>query len=431
MPEQDNVSMEKISLSTKDFMEDSDNFGIQDTQILASKDLQSFLLTDPSNIQDVNEEKDEEDVFTNSTNKQAPAQKQQQKSEDTNDTSKQTSTQKQTTQKKDDESKKPDGKETLDNFLFGKEDEQDQNTQTTNIDPKNAAQSTEDDTYTTLSRDLMRLGVFSKNSDDETEETIDVKTPEQFLERFSLEKKKGAIAILDNFLSQFGEDYRKMFDAVFVNAVSPQEYLTSFSRQEALGNLDMSSEDNQERVVRSYYKSLKWDDNKIETRIQKVKDYGDLEEEAKTYQEVLLNKEKEVTAELERKKLEELKSAKDKELASKKSYQKILVEKLKAQELDGIPLTDKEAVETLDYLTEKKYKLASGELLSEFDKDLMELNKPENHELKVKLGLLLKKKLDLTSVKKSTLSKESGKLFNLSAKNAKNGKNEKEVKSFF
>jgi hypothetical protein len=162
-----------------------------------------------------------------------------------------------------------------------------------------------------------------------------------------------------------------------------------------------------------------------------LKDYGDLEDEAKTYQEVLLNKEKEITADLELKKAEELKTARDKELANKKSYHKILAEKLKAQEIDGIPLTDKEAVETLDYLTEKKYKLASGELLSEFDKDLMELNKPENHELKVKLGLLLKKKLDLTTVKKTAVSKKSDQLFTLSAKNAKTGKAEKEVKSFF
>jgi hypothetical protein len=426
MPDQDNVSMEKVSLSTSDFMEDADTFGIQDTQVLASKDLQSFLLSDPSKISNVTDE-EEDEGFTSPIKQPTQKQQTQQQKTETNEDPLKQKTQKQPLKE---DAEKPNGKEALDNFLYGN-DEENQDTQTSNKDPKNTAQSTDDDTYTTLSRDLMRLGVFSKNSDDETEENIDVKTPEQFLERFSLEKKKGAISILDNFLSQFGEDYRKMFDAVFVNGVKPQEYISSFAKQEALGNLDMSSEDNQERIVRSYYKGLKWDDNKIDNRIQKLKDYGDLEDEAKTYQEVLLNKEKEITADLELKKAEELKTARDKELANKKSYHKILAEKLKAQEIDGIPLTDKEAVETLDYLTEKKYKLASGELLSEFDKDLMELNKPENHELKVKLGLLLKKKLDLTTVKKTAVSKKSDQLFTLSAKNAKTGKAEKEVKSFF
>jgi hypothetical protein len=426
MPDQDNVSMEKVSLSTSDFMEDADTFGIQDTQVLASKDLQSFLLSDPSKISNVTDE-EEDEGFTSPIKQPTQKQQTQQQKTETNEDPLKQKTQKQPLKE---DAEKPNGKEALDNFLYGN-DEENQDTQTSNKDPKNTAQSTDDDTYTTLSRDLMRLGVFSKNSDDETEENIDVKTPEQFLERFSLEKKKGAISILDNFLSQFGEDYRKMFDAVFVNGVKPQEYISSFAKQEALGNLDMSSEDNQERIVRSYYKGLKWDDNKIDNRIQKLKDYGDLEDEAKTYQEVLLNKEKEITADLELKKAEELKTARDKELANKKSYHKILAEKLKAQEIDGIPLTDKEAVETLDYLTEKKYKLASGELLSEFDKDLMELNKTENHELKVKLGLLLKKKLDLTTVKKTAVSKKSDQLFTLSAKNAKTGKAEKEVKSFF
>ena len=106
-------------------------------------------------------------------------------------------------------------------------------------------------------------------------------------------------------------------------------------------------------------------------------------------------------------------------------------EKLKAQEIDGIPLTQKDSEEVLNYLTEKKYKLASGELLSEFDKDILELNRPENHELKIKLGLLLRKKLDLTSVKKTTISKKSDALFTLSTKNAKQNPKEKEIKSFF
>ena len=278
----------------------------------------------------------------------------------------------------------------------------------------------------------MRLGVFTKSSEDESEENLDIKTPEQFLERFNLEKKKGAIGILDNFLNQFGEDYRKMFDAVFVNGVKPQDYLQAFTKIESFSNLDLADENNQERVMRAYYKELKWDDERINNKIQKLKDYGDLEDEANSYHEVLLNKEKETAAQIEQKKIDEQKQEKERDLATTKSFQRILSEKLKTQEIDGVPLTQKDAEEVLAYLTNKPYKLASGEKLTEFDKDLLELNRPENHELKIKLGLLLRKKLDLTSVKKTTISKKSDALFTLSTKNAKQkDSKEKEIKSFF
>jgi len=424
MPDQDNVSLEKISLSGSDFADDLGNFGIQDTQVLANKDLNKFLLSDPDTVKDVDDEEEEQKQQTQQKQQQKPQQKQQAFDEDEDEETPLTRKQSQKKEKEE----KPNGKDFLDKYVFGDGDE---DTSEQNVDPKDAPQSGDDDTYSTLAKDLMRLGVFSKNSDDESEENLTIKTPEEFLERFSLEKKKGAISILDNFLSQFGDDYRQMFDSVFVNGMKPQEYLQSFAKMEAINSLDISSENNQERIVRAYYKNLKWDDNKIENRIQKLKDYGDLEDEAKSYQEILLNKEKEQLAETERKKQEELLEAKNKEINTKKSLQRVLGEKLKTQEFDGIPLNDKEAQAALEYMTDKKYKLPSGELLSEYDKDLLELSRPENHELKVKLALLLRKKLDLKDVKKTTISKESGKLFNLSTKNAKNNQKEKEVKSFF
>lgn len=403
MPEE-NVSMEKVSL---DFSEDlgSNDFGIQDTQLLAGRDLQNFLLSDPDEVKKVEEEEEEEKPVPTKTKQDEPEKKP-------------------TTKKEE----KPDGKEALDKILFGsgEEDTPDKDAP----EEKPVEEGGEDETYKTLSKDLLRLGVFTKNSDDEPED-LGIEQPEQFLERFNLEKKKGAVNILDNFLSQFGEDYRKMFDAVFVNGVKPQEYLNSFAKIEAISEMNLEDESNQERVIRAYYKDLKWDEQKIESRIAKLKDYGDLEDEAKTFHEVLLNKEKEKAASIERQKAEEIQEQKNKELNTKKSYQRILHEKLKAQEIDGIPLTEKDAKEALDYLTEKKYKLASGELLSEYDKDLMELNRPENHELKIKLGLLLRKKLDLTSVKKTTISKKSDQLFTLTTRNAKNTSKEQTPKSFF
>jgi len=424
MPDQDNVQNEKMSLGFGDFDENQgrNDFGIQDTKLLDAKALNTYLFnTDPDELQDTS--KDQKPPVDTSKNSNPPKKQEDQTPPDN----------KQDTQKDDPEAKK----KAFDDFIFDskqdkKDDSQNQQQkieQSQDNEPGN--DEADDPTYQTLSKDLLRLGVFTKNSEDETEDTIDVKTPEDFLKRFSLEKKKGAIDILEGFLSQYGEDRRTLFDAIFVNGVDVQEYLQSFAKQEALGVVDLNIESNQERIVRAYYKGLKWDDAKIENRVQKLKDYGDLEDEAKSFHEVLLNKEKETAQEIERKKINEIKEKQDKEIATKKSLSRILTEKLKAQELDGIPLNEKEAAATLDYLTEKKYKLANGDLLSEFDKDLLELNRAENSELKLKLALLLRKKLDLGTIKKTAVTKKSDALFTLSAKNAKQSSKREEPKSFF
>lgn len=424
MPDQDNVQNERMNLGFGDFDENQgrNDFGIQDTKLLDAKALNTFLFnTDPDEVQDTS--KDQKPPVDTSKNSNPPKKQDDQTTPDT----------RQDPPKEDIESKK----KAFDDFIFdNKQDKKDdsqnqQNKIEQSQDNEPGNDEADDPTYHTLSKDLLRLGVFTKNSEDETEDTIDVKTPEDFLKRFSLEKKKGAVDILEGFLSQYGEDRRTLFDAIFVNGVDVQEYLQSFAKQEALGVIDLNIESNQEKIVRAYYKGLKWDDTKIESRVQKLRDYGDLEDEAKSFHEVLLNKEKETAQEIERKKINEIKEKQDKELATKKSLTRILSEKLKAQELDGIPLNEKEAAATLDYLTEKKYKLANGDLLSEFDKDLLELNRAENSELKLKLALLLRKKLDLGTIKKTAVTKKSDALFTLSAKNAKQSTKKEEPKSFF
>jgi hypothetical protein len=432
MPNEE-VQMEKLDFSGG--LEEGGNaFGIEDTQVLASKDLNTFLLSNPDDVKNIEEENRKAEAARVEAEK---LKQQQQSSKEVDENGKPIVKQpvKTEAQKKEDESEQ--GRKALEKSLFNTDEEDEEDTtgkpKNTNTPAKPAnEQGEEDETYVTLGKDLMRLGVFTKNSDDESEENIDIKTPEQFLERFNLEKKKGAISILDNFLGQFGEEYRKMFDAVFVNGVKPQDYLQSFAKIESFKTLDLTDETNQERVMRAYYKELKWDDERINSKIQKLKDYGDLEEEAKSYHEVLLNKEKETAAQIEQKKIDEQKQEKDRDIATAKSLQRIITEKLKTQEIDGVPLTQKDAEEVFAYLTNKPYKLASGEKLTEFDKDILELNRPENHELKIKLGLLLRKKLDLTSVKKTTISKKSDALFTLSTKNAKQkDSKEKEIKSFF
>jgi hypothetical protein len=79
------------------------------------------------------------------------------------------------------------------------------------------------------------------------------------------------------------------------------------------------------------------------------------------------------------------------------------------------------AGELQDFLLTDKYKTNSGETLTDFDKTILELKRPENHEKKVKLGLLLKileKDPTLSTIQKNGLTKKSNELFGEVARQA-------------
>ena len=73
------------------------------------------------------------------------------------------------------------------------------------------------------------------------------------------------------------------------------------------------------------------------------------------------------------------------------------------------------------FLLTDKYKLPSGELLTEFDRTILDLKRPENHEMKVKVALLLKvleKDPTLSTIQKTGITKKSNELFGEVARQA-------------
>ena len=97
-----------------------------------------------------------------------------------------------------------------------------------------------------------------------------------------------------------------------------------------------------------------------------------------------------------------------------KNVQDVLSEKLKGKEFDGIPLNPKLANELQDFLLVDKWKTPSGETLSDFDRTILDLKRPENHATKVKVALLLKileKDPTLSTIQKTGVSKQTNQLF--------------------
>jgi len=316
---------------------------------------------------------------------------------------------------KSDEDKKQD----LQDFLLGDpEDEEEQDDDAPVAKPAEKAESEEDDVedvtstkFEALANDLYNLGVFTKEDDDDEEP---INTPEEFLERFQAEKKKGAIEVVNNFIGQFGEDYQQAFDAIFVKGVDPKEYFGTYNNIENFSEMDLSQEGNQIAVLKQALTDQGFDPEDVETEVERLKNYGDLETVATKHHKVLVKKESQKLAQLEQKAEVELQQ----KAAVKNQYiqnvQTILGEKLKAKEFDGIPLNPKIAGELQDFLLVDKYKTNSGETLTDFDRTILELKRPENHAMKVKLGLLLKileKDPTLSTIQKTGVTKKSNELF--------------------
>jgi len=271
------------------------------------------------------------------------------------------------------------------------------------------SESIESSRFNALTKDLLKLGVFQ-----EYEEFGEVNTPEEFLERFNSEKKKGATEIVNNFIGQFGQDYQDAFQAIFVNGADPKEYFGTYDKVVSFANLDLSQENNQEKIVKQALSDQGYELDDIETEIERLKNYGDLETVATKHHKVLIKKEAGKLAEIERKAEEQLQIKTVQRNQYINNVQTILQDKVKEKSFDGIPVNPKLASELQDYLLVDKWKTPAGETLSDFDKTILDLKRPENHNQKVKVALLLKlleKDPTLSTIQKTGITNKSNELF--------------------
>lgn len=324
---------------------------------------------------------------------------------------------------KEDEAKvvekiKQDDQEDLKNALFGEDEENDEVESTSKskeVSKDKEGDEDEDQTpvnvYDNLAKDLFKLNVFTK---DEDEQDVEIKTPEEFLDRFNLEKKKGAIETLENFIGQFGEDYQNAFQAIFVKGVDPKEYYSTYNNIQNFAQMDLSKEGNQETIIRKTFEDQGLESEDIDKEIEKLKNFGDLEATSQRYHKILVKKEAVKLQQIEQQKEQQLTQLSTQKKQYTTNVQNVLQDKLKEKQFDGIPLNQKLASELQDFLVTDKYKTPSGETLTEFDKTILDLKRPENHSMKVKLALLLKvleKDPTLSTLQKTATSKQVDTLF--------------------
>jgi hypothetical protein len=309
----------------------------------------------------------------------------------------------------------PKVKNTISDFLGNNEEEEEENDSPLPskaiVKDENEEEAPASNQFTALSNDLFKLGVFNKEED---EEDVIINTPEDFLERFTTEKRKGAIDMVNQFIGQFGEDYQNAFDAIYVKGVDPKEYFTAYNAAVNFSEMDLTIESNQEAVMRQSLTDQGFEREDVDTEIERLKNYGDLEAVAARNHKVLVKKEVAKMQDMEQKAQYEMSQKAQIKNQYIQNVQSVLQEKLKAKEFDGIPVNPKLVAEIQDFLLVDKYKTASGETLSDFDKMILDLKKPENHSNKVKIALLLKvleKDPTLSSIQRAGVTKKTDTLF--------------------
>jgi hypothetical protein len=200
-----------------------------------------------------------------------------------------------------------------------------------NEDPKEGTQ------FSALAGDLFDLGVFTKNSEDEE---ISINTAEEFLDRFTAEKKKGASELVQNFIGQFGEDYQNAFESIFVKGVDPKEYFGTYNQIVNFTEMDLSKENNQKSVMRQALSGQGFETEDIGKEIERLENYGDLESVATRHHKVLVKKEAVKLQKLDK----EAQDVQEQKVAIRNQYvqnvQTILTDKLKEKEFDGIPINN-------------------------------------------------------------------------------------------
>jgi hypothetical protein len=337
---------------------------------------------------------------------------------------------------------KLDGQSMISDFLSDDDDDDDDSAPVSKPVKSASVDSDDDDApegtqFTALANDLYKLGVFTNDDEDDPQP---ISTAEEFLERFNDEKKKGATELVQNFIGQFGEDYQEAFDAIFVKGVNPKDYFNTYNQVVNFAEMDLSDESNQVKIMKQALADQGFDPEDIDTEVERLQNYGDLESVATKHHKVLVKK--------EAAKLQQMEANAQKELQQKQAIknqyiqnvQTILNDKVKAKEFDGIPINPKLAGELQDFLLVDKWKTPTGETLTDFDRAILDLKRPENHTQKVKIGLLLKmleKDPTLSTIQRTGVSKKTDQLFGevarqvTKAKNSPTGSSGANSKSWF
>lgn len=284
----------------------------------------------------------------------------------------------------------------------------------------------EENTFAVISKDLVTAGVFSESEDPLPE------NEEEFLERFHKESVGRANAQLTKFLEQFGKDRLDAFRAIFVNGVDPKEYFQIGAQSENILNLDMEQESNQKKITKKYYMEIAGlSEARAEKMLQGIIEDGELDTEATTALEKFKEQHESKLQAVEQAKLQDQERRAQEKQYFNHHVTQFLHTKQDTKDFDGLKFNNDISTTIQRNLTQPAYKLPNGELITEFQKFIMELSNPENIEIAVKIALLKENNFDFSKIQAKKATEEKSKLFqNLSKQTQRQKPQSKPVDGF-
>lgn len=234
---------------------------------------------------------------------------------------------------------------------------------------------------------------------------------ETFTEVLESTVESKAFQYIENLAREnHGEEGIELIKDILINGVSIPQYLSKYQQQVDLENLDMTAEPNKIAVMKEYLMRTGVDEEEANDRIQFAVDNDKLDDYAGKYHQKLVmisKKEREQMVQQQQQRKEQQEMF---ENQRRDSYRKILNEAVKAGEIEGYPVTNKDATELLNFVDQKAYTLPNGQKISSFEYKLAKL-RHEDPKKFLAFAKLLQADLDLSPVKRSAVTKETNDIF--------------------
>jgi len=211
-------------------------------------------------------------------------------------------------------------------------------------------------------------------------------------------------------METYGEAGVKLIEDIFINKVPVPEYLRMFSNEQTVENVDISDENNQERIFRLYLAKTGMDDDEIEDQLAYARDNGRLESYAQKYQGKLVEKMQEERQRLSQEAEVRLQDMQRREEEREESYAKVLEASVKTGEIEGYPLNNSDAEELFSFVLDKPHVLPNGQRISDFEYRLATMRQEDPKKF-LAVARLVQKDLDLTPIKKRAVSEETNTIF--------------------
>jgi hypothetical protein len=212
-------------------------------------------------------------------------------------------------------------------------------------------------------------------------------------------------------LETYGEAGVKLVEDIFINKVPVSEYLQMFNNEQVVENVDLSNEENQERVFRAYLAKTGLDDDEIQDQLNYARDNDRLEAYAEKYHGKLLEKMQQERSALAAQSEARVQEMQRREQEREEIYASTLNEAIKTGEIEGYPINDKAANDLFSFVLDKPHQLPNGQRITDFEYKLAQMRQNDPKKF-LAVARLVQNDLDLTPVRKKAVSEETNSLFN-------------------